>query len=189
MTSATTCLACNYTRQPTDDAPDWECPNCQKAYVKTARVAEHQEHGVLPCDEYPSSEPVSAITQVCTASALFTLAMMLFAGRPWQWELPSLLGWIGFMLGFGIWAISPYLMLCVKAKKLNNTARQFLTLLLGAMLIGAFGAYGIIDAMFIHPDAQGAIAFIVIPFLQWLGVCAVIVIAESKWAQHEDPDE
>jgi hypothetical protein len=36
--TVTTCPACNYTRQPTDNVPDWECPKCQKAYTKTART-------------------------------------------------------------------------------------------------------------------------------------------------------
>ena len=28
------CPACGYVRQPTDDAPDWQCPSCQRAYSK-----------------------------------------------------------------------------------------------------------------------------------------------------------
>ena len=39
LTSSITCSDCNYSRQPTDDVPDWQCPNCQKAYNKTARGA------------------------------------------------------------------------------------------------------------------------------------------------------
>ncbi|WP_224981591.1 hypothetical protein [Geomonas agri] len=35
-----TCPACNYTRQPTDDAPEWACPKCLKAYAKTGTMAE-----------------------------------------------------------------------------------------------------------------------------------------------------
>jgi hypothetical protein len=42
MSSFTTCLACHYTRQPSDNAPDWECPKCQKAYIKTARALQPQ---------------------------------------------------------------------------------------------------------------------------------------------------
>lgn len=30
------CQACGYQRKPTDQAPDWECPACGKAYVKTS---------------------------------------------------------------------------------------------------------------------------------------------------------
>ena len=32
----TVCQACGYQRKPTDQAPDWECPSCGKAYIKTS---------------------------------------------------------------------------------------------------------------------------------------------------------
>jgi hypothetical protein len=32
----TVCQACGYQRKPTDQAPDWECPSCGKAYAKTS---------------------------------------------------------------------------------------------------------------------------------------------------------
>jgi len=32
----TVCHACGYERKPTDQAPDWECPACGKAYIKTS---------------------------------------------------------------------------------------------------------------------------------------------------------
>ena len=30
------CPKCNYVRQPTDQAPEWQCPSCQVAYSKAA---------------------------------------------------------------------------------------------------------------------------------------------------------
>lgn len=33
------CQACGYQRKPTDQAPDWECPSCGKAYVKTSQAS------------------------------------------------------------------------------------------------------------------------------------------------------
>jgi len=50
MSNFITCPACHYTRQPTDNAPDWECPMCQKAYIKTARATEQQAsaEGIQP---------------------------------------------------------------------------------------------------------------------------------------------
>jgi len=38
MPETLTCPACGYLRQPTDTAPPWQCPHCQKAYNKTART-------------------------------------------------------------------------------------------------------------------------------------------------------
>lgn len=32
----TVCQACGYQRKPTDQAPDWQCPACGKAYEKTS---------------------------------------------------------------------------------------------------------------------------------------------------------
>jgi hypothetical protein len=32
----TVCQACGYQRKPTDQAPDWACPSCGKAYAKTS---------------------------------------------------------------------------------------------------------------------------------------------------------
>ena len=46
MSNFITCPTCHYTRQSTDDAPDWECPKCQKAYIKTARAMERQASAV-----------------------------------------------------------------------------------------------------------------------------------------------
>lgn len=34
----TVCEACGYQRNPTDQTPDWQCPSCGKAYVKTTHV-------------------------------------------------------------------------------------------------------------------------------------------------------
>jgi len=34
MSQSTTCPACLYTRKDTDVAPEWQCPNCQRAYAK-----------------------------------------------------------------------------------------------------------------------------------------------------------
>lgn len=35
MSQQTTCTACLHTRKDTDVAPEWQCPNCQRAYAKT----------------------------------------------------------------------------------------------------------------------------------------------------------
>lgn len=33
------CPACHYVRQPEDDAPDWQCPSCERAYGKVQPAA------------------------------------------------------------------------------------------------------------------------------------------------------
>lgn len=56
----TICQACGYQRRPTDQAPDWQCPTCGKAYVKTSH-----ESSLLPSrpspltiyTDHPATEP------------------------------------------------------------------------------------------------------------------------------------
>ena len=50
----TVCPACGYQRKSTDQAPDWQCPSCGKAYVKTSH--ESPSPLVIYADN-PSLEP------------------------------------------------------------------------------------------------------------------------------------
>jgi ssDNA-binding Zn-finger/Zn-ribbon topoisomerase 1 len=43
VTNYKICPACNYVRQPTDIAPEWECPKCQKSYNKVGRLETPKE--------------------------------------------------------------------------------------------------------------------------------------------------
>jgi hypothetical protein len=49
----TICEACGYQRKPTDQAPDWQCPSCGRAYVKTM----HDSHDSVSdhAQSYPST--------------------------------------------------------------------------------------------------------------------------------------
>lgn len=38
------CPKCHYARKPTDNAPDWQCPNCGVAYVKFGSAPPHHAH-------------------------------------------------------------------------------------------------------------------------------------------------
>jgi hypothetical protein len=44
----TVCHACGYERKSTDQAPDWECPACGKAYVKTSHEQGDPVSGFVP---------------------------------------------------------------------------------------------------------------------------------------------
>ena len=70
-------------------------------------------------------------------------------------------------IGFLIWAISPYLFSAFLMKR--STDDMAIKILFGISLIVAVGGiYLLVDAMYIHPDAQGALAFVVIPMYQWV---------------------
>lgn len=72
------------------------------------------------------------------------------------------LGAIGFLL----WAISPYLFTLFMINR--SIHHKVIMILFGVSLIIAIGGiYLLIDAMYLHPDAQGALAFVVIPMYQW----------------------
>jgi glutaredoxin len=38
------CPKCNYVRKPTDEAPEWQCPSCQIAYVKASSDSSNAAH-------------------------------------------------------------------------------------------------------------------------------------------------
>jgi len=69
-------------------------------------------------------------------------------------------------LGFIGWAVSPYFYLAVMAKLVSRRAATIVVAVV-AFLVGGFGVWAFIDTMFIHPDAQGGLAFIVVPMWQW----------------------
>lgn len=50
----TVCQACGYERKPTDQAPDWQCPACGKAYAKTLQ---EPHRPLAPYEDDPSGEP------------------------------------------------------------------------------------------------------------------------------------
>ncbi|MFC7298230.1 glutaredoxin family protein [Herminiimonas aquatilis] len=39
------CPKCSYVRKPTDEAPEWQCPSCQVAYVKASGEAVSANYG------------------------------------------------------------------------------------------------------------------------------------------------
>ena len=56
----TVCRACGYQRKPTDQAPDWECPSCGKAYAKTSHQSPEALSGYArhyPSDVQTNNKP------------------------------------------------------------------------------------------------------------------------------------
>ena len=70
-------------------------------------------------------------------------------------------------IGLLIWAISPYLFAVFMTKQSTQyTATLVVTGVSSILAIG--GVFLLIDAMYIHQDAQSALVFIVIPMYQWI---------------------
>ena len=89
------------------------------------------------------------------------------------------LGAVGFLL----WAVSPYLF----ADLMIKYVIQYVSILaVGGLsfILAIGGMFLLIDAMFLHPDAQSALAFVVIPMYQWvilLIVALPLYLIEKKY--------
>ena len=72
------------------------------------------------------------------------------------------------VFGFIGWSVTPYVYLAVLITFISKKHALISVLVLVLVVVG-FGLWAFIDSMFIHPDAQGALVFVVIPVWQ-LGV-------------------
>ena len=70
-------------------------------------------------------------------------------------------------IGFLVWAISPYLFAAFMTKQ--STQYVAILIITGVSSVLAIGGiFLLIDAMYIHLDAQSALVFVVIPMYQWI---------------------
>ena len=70
------------------------------------------------------------------------------------------------------WCVSPYLQLAAASRWQRNLPRVLPWRFVAAAVIGFGGAYLYLEAVFIHPDPHGALAYLVIPLYQWCGIVA-----------------
>ncbi|MCK5916765.1 MAG: hypothetical protein KAG92_11545 [Deltaproteobacteria bacterium] len=64
------------------------------------------------------------------------------------------------------WAITPYIFLAILIKLTPQKLNSIIITILAFSVTG-FGIWGFVDAMFISPDAQGGMVFIIVPLYQW----------------------
>ncbi|VAW71814.1 hypothetical protein MNBD_GAMMA12-1489, partial [hydrothermal vent metagenome] len=69
-------------------------------------------------------------------------------------------------LGFIAWALSPYVYMVILVKVVT-ARRAFIAVMLAAIVVGGFGTLAFVDILFINPDAQGGLVFVVTPLWQW----------------------
>lgn len=70
-------------------------------------------------------------------------------------------------LSFLIWGVSPYALLIALIKAAKSSMARISAFVI-TLVTGSWGIVVIINAMFIHPDPQGGLVFLFIPFWQWL---------------------
>lgn len=89
--NGTLCHFCKYRRRPTDTAPDWECPNCQRVYHKVPR--DHQHRDKMRYAHAPL-EPTSFFERIpkrpLTALTIVLLDIGYGLMTDWQYLRPEL---------------------------------------------------------------------------------------------------
>jgi hypothetical protein len=120
------------------------------------------------------------------AAALGTLALMVSASRPWG-DNDAYQDWWGYagLLLLAVWATVPYLGIVILAKRAVQVRAREILVLAGALIIMVGGLAAYVDAIWLHPDPQGGLAFIVVPLYQGivLGVLAALQLLVKKKRQ------
>jgi hypothetical protein len=103
------------------------------------------------------------------SAALVTLTLMISMARPWgdnsAYQTASGYAWL---LGLAVWATLPYLMLLFMARKRLRSKINEIVNICGILVVALGGVALYLDAAFLHRDPQGGLAFMAVPFYQWL---------------------
>jgi hypothetical protein len=117
------------------------------------------------------------------AAALSTLALMVYAARPWG-DNDAYQDWRGYAVLslLAVWATLPYLGMLLLARRAVDAKAGEILVLVGALIITVGGLAAYVDAIWLHPDPQGGLAFIVVPLYQGiiLGLLAVLLWLVKK---------
>ena len=112
-------------------------------------------------------DAIKNATQILSlGAAIFTLAMMVYAGRGGEEGI----GWWLTASGFAMIAISPYAGLAWMGRKLCRTVRQSLVVLVGTLLVCLFGVGLLIHGFFFNESSMSGLLFVVLPMYQWPAV-------------------
>ena len=117
----------------------------------------------------------AATFSLCILGSLFTLGVMVASGRGWtqaaEW-------WMSF-LGIGLWNLSPYAGLAACGVLAKRTKGQARTAFVGSVLVVGFGVFVLVEGFIVNPEAQSALAFVVLPLYQLAGVGVLIIVIRS----------
>jgi hypothetical protein len=103
--------------------------------------------------------------------------MGIYAAQPWanNYAYSKLTDYLS-LFGLLIWAVSPYVAMFITL--LNFSKRTILVKIFSVLIfiISLFSAYILFDGMFLHPDAQGGLMFLVLPMYQWTALFVFFII-------------
>jgi hypothetical protein len=107
--------------------------------------------------------------------AVCSSALMAFVGG----------GWIQGALGYVAWALMPYAVLLV-IYFVSELSRIYLpiqrALTWAIIIVASVGPLLYFDTLFIHVDAQGALAMLIVPVIQTgLGLFAIVASLVWQW--------
>ena len=120
---------------------------------------------------------------LAAAGAMGTLALMVYAARPWgNTDAYQDFGGYARLFLLAVWAGLPYLGLVILVKRAAPVKAREIIVLIGALIITIGGLAAYVDAIWLHPDPQGGLAFVAVPLYQWLmvGLLAVLQLLMKK---------
>ena len=105
---------------------------------------------------------------IALSAALITLTLMIYMAQPWgdNYAYQTPWGHAGLLV-LAVWATSPYLMILFLTRKISQAQAIKLADIIGTLII-SLGVLLYVEAVFLHPDPQGGLAFITVPLYQWL---------------------
>ncbi|MFQ6006862.1 MAG: hypothetical protein ACE5OQ_15330 [Woeseia sp.] len=108
---------------------------------------------------------------VLVVGAITTLGFTIDAARP-----ASLSQWL-VSLAITFWGLLPYALVALTTRWLPTNKGSGLVLLMAAVLLSAFGVFGLYQSFVAHLDPQSAIVLIFIPLWQLLGLTPFVCVS------------
>lgn len=115
-------------------------------------------------------------------SVLFTFSIMIYTGKSYSFK-----SWIGDIGYFG-WACLPYVIILIFNMIKRGNPRKDTAIVVTSIIVSGSAALILIDAFFIHLDAQNALIFLSLPGYQSIfsiagGLIGLILYVRSEAAQ------
>jgi hypothetical protein len=115
--------------------------------------------------------PLASVGRIRTASVIVLAGGILGGGwfERYAADPTNVFSWDGFT----VWVAASYFLMPVPVVLANTVRSQIvIAALSGVLVLGGLFLYW--NAMFLHPDAQGALVFFFIPFYQCIAVVAIV---------------
>jgi hypothetical protein len=123
-----------------------------------------------------------------TGISLYTWVIGLYAAQTWgNNDAYSKLTDYLSLFGLLIWAISPHIAMLITLLYFSKRTILIKTFSVLILIITLVSAYILFDGMFVHPDAQGGLIFLVLPMYQWAALFVFLIICGIvfRWVKKE----